>query len=344
MRAFTYAIDVLSACNLRCPSCPVENMRDLPTPKTLMSPEAFEAIVIKIKRETPGAVRVDMYNWAEPLLHPRLPRLLAITRRHGLPVGLSCNFNAWGDLEEVLGQEPESFHVSVSGFFQETYERTHPGGDIEKVKTHLRHLRETVDRCGRRTRVRVTYYCYIDNLGEDYGRMRDLCRSLGFMFVPLWAYLMPVEKLLDVYEGRPLSEGDRGLLALLAVAPEDARPARRAPSPDCVLRSRRTSISSDGSVALCCGVYDRTHNIAPHFLEASFDELQERKYAHPLCRRCMGLGVNDILLYSDFAAWNRIAAARIRPQSLPWGLRRMGWYFAVRRRTHQARPGLHALR
>lgn len=336
MKAFTYSIDVLSACNLRCPSCPVENMREVPTPKNVMSPEAFEAAILKIKGETPGPVKIDLYNWAEPLLHPDLPRLIAIARRHGLPVGLSANLNAWGGLEEVLRQGPESFQVSLSGFFQETYGRTHAGGEIETVKANLRRLRETLARLGGRTRVRVTYYCYIDNLGEDYRRMRDLCRSLGFTFLPLWAYLMPVEKLLDVYEGRPLTAQDHRLLALLAVGPQEARAARKASSPDCALRSRRTAINSDGSVALCCAVYDRRHNIAPDFLAAGFAKLQELKYSHPLCGRCMAHGVHDLFLFADLAAWNRIAAARIRPRSVPWGLRRVGWYLAVKRRLERS--------
>lgn len=338
MTAFTYAVDVLSGCNLRCPSCPVENMSSLPTPRTVMSAESFEAIVHKIERETPGASRLDLFNWAEPLLHPDLPRLVGIAKDHGLHVGLSTNLNIWGDLDEVLRQGPQSFSVSISGASQDVYGRGHVGGDVERVKDHLRRLGESVERSGGRTRVRVTYYCYRDNLGEDYRRMRELCRSLGFMFLPLWAYVMPVEKLLEVYEGGPLSGSDRKLIGRLAVTPEEIRAARRLPSRDCVFRSRRTAINSDGSVALCCGVYDRANNIARQFLDVSAEELRARKYAHPLCLRCMDQGIHDLLLYSNFAAWNRIAAARLRPEPLPWGLRRMGWYFTWRRRARRSFP------
>ncbi len=333
-KAFSYNIDVLGGCNLSCPSCPVGSMREVATPKTLMSPQVFEEIVLKIKRETPGTTHVSLYNWTEPILHPELPRLLSVARRHALPVALSCNFNTCRNLEGVLAEEPMSFRISVSGFFQKTYERTHRNGDIAKVKANMRLLRETMDRLDSMMQVHVAYHCYVDNLGEDYTRMRDFCTSLGFFFLPMWAYVTSIEKLLDVYEGRELGQQDRSVLGLLAVSPEEAREvARRRASADCVLRSHQTTINSDGSVALCCGVYDRKANIAPHFLDVSFEELQTAKYKHPLCGRCMSHGIHDLLTYTDFASWNRFAAVRISPRQLPPELRRMGWFFAFQRRV-----------
>jgi hypothetical protein len=310
-----------------------------------MSPETFEEIVSKIERETPVVKRIDLFNWGEPTLHPRLPQFLGIARRRGLPVVLSSNLNTRCDLEELVRQEPAGIHVSLSGFTQETYERSHPGGDIERVIANLRRLRGILDRLGSRTRVRVTYYCYLDNLGEDFTRMRGLCASLRFPFLPLWAYLMPVEKLLEVSEGAPLTTQARQLVERLAVPPDEAlKRARRLASPDCILRSLRTSINSDGSVALCCGVYDRENNIAPRFLDVSFKELQDLKEGHPLCERCTGRGVRDVLLYSDYAAWNRSAAARIRPQKLPPELRKVGWFFSARRHIERLLPGVHIAR
>lgn len=333
-KAFTYNIDVLASCNLSCPSCPVGNMPGLPAPASRMSPEAFEEILLKIKRETPGTTQIGLYNWAEPILHPELPKLLAIARKHQMPVALSCNFNSSRNLEAILREEPMSFRVSVSGFHQKTYERTHQKGDIEKVKTHLRELRETMDRLKSKTQVQVAYHCYIDNLGDDYTQMRAFCAELGFFFLPMWAYFMPIEKLLTVFEGKDLSEQDQGVLRLLAVTPHEARDvARLRKSPDCTLRSHQTAINSDGSVALCCGVYDRKHNIAPKFVDATFDELQAAKYQHALCRRCMHNGIHDLVTYTDFDAWNRIASAKILPQKLPKELRRLGMFYSLRRKV-----------
>ncbi len=57
---------------------------------------------------------------------------------------------------------------------------------------------------------------------------------------------------------------------------------------DCVLRSSQTVINHDGSVALCCGVYDPVYNIANSFLEVNFNDLQTLKYSNAYCAECMG--------------------------------------------------------
>ena len=172
MKAFTYSIDVLSACNLRCPSCPVENMRDVPTPKNVMSPEAFEATrpqdqgrdagprqdrPVQLGRAAPPSRSPSSYRDRAPPWPARRP--LRQPQRLGAASKRSC------------ARGRRAFRSPCRDFFRETYGRTHAGGEIETVKANLRRLRETLDRLGGRTRVRVTYYCYIDNLGEDYRRV-----------------------------------------------------------------------------------------------------------------------------------------------------------------------------
>ena len=51
------------------------------------------------------------------------------------------------------------------------------------------------------------------------------------------------------------------------------------------------AINADGSVALCCAVFDNKYNIADNFLEISHADLQKLKYSHPLCEECMRHGV-----------------------------------------------------
>ena len=43
----------------------------------------------------------------------------------------------------------------------------------------------------------------------------------------------------------------------------------------------------DGSVALCCSVYDQAQMLGVSFLEQSHAQLEVRKYKHPFCRTCM---------------------------------------------------------
>lgn len=60
---------------------------------------------------------------------------------------------------------------------------------------------------------------------------------------------------------------------------------------DCELRFNQTAINSDGSVALCRGVYEEASMLGAHFLEHGHRELEAMKYAHPTCKTCFGQGL-----------------------------------------------------
>jgi len=55
MTRFFFNIDVLGSCNLRCPSCPVGNSRDVRLPTGFMEPPLLAAIIAKAKAESVAA-------------------------------------------------------------------------------------------------------------------------------------------------------------------------------------------------------------------------------------------------------------------------------------------------
>jgi hypothetical protein len=317
VETFTYHIDIVGSCNLRCPSCPVGNSPDVPHAKGLMPLDLYKQILDKIIKECPYRPIVNLYNWAEPFLHPQLPEFVRVARDLQLPVGISSNLNISRNIDEVVRAEPRVFRVTVSGFTQEVYSRVQPKGDIETVKANMLKIREARERCGSKTPVHLIYLCYLHNMGDEYDNMRALSAELGFRFAPCWAYLMGPERYIEWYEDGP-TEKDQALIDLLIVQPDRAREIalRHMPS-DCVMRSRQSAINCDGSVALCCGAYDSTHDIAVSFLEASHESLQEAKYQHPLCEKCMKHGIHLTAKYVGIREWNAIAAERLKPQRVP---------------------------
>ncbi len=318
MASHDYYIDVVGGCNLQCPSCPVGSMVGAPRPKGVMSEELFRDIARKIRRENPDIKRVSLYNWTEPSLHPRLPRLIEIAREEGLQCSLSTNLNNFRNMDGVIAANPRRIRISLSGFTQPYYERTHRKGDVEVVKANMRELRETIDRLGADTRVHVIYHCYVDNCGDELSNMRALADELDFEFQALWAHVMTVEKNLSYFKDG-IDPDDQSVVDLLAVKPEEYREiALRHPSRDCHMRSHETTINCDGSVALCCSVYDSDkYSIATSFLEHSKDELQRKKYSHPLCGECMRNGYHDVAMYTALDEWTAIARDRIAPDPVP---------------------------
>jgi hypothetical protein len=288
---FTYHIEVSGVCNLRCPSCPVGNTPTDGPPKTFMDPELFTAIITKIRKEQLALgrqrVRLDLYNWGEPLLHPNLPQFIETAMQAGFTVGVSTNLNYGKRLDALAAAAPAFIRISVSGFFQETYGRTHRGGNIETVKANMVRLRHALDAHHSLTPVEVGYIAYRHNVGRDLALMAALCGQLDFKFSKDCAALMPLERLLEAIEtGHVPPE-------IADILPLDPQRVARLSKPfadahtDCNLRKSFININSDGSVPLCCALWDRAYDVAGNYLVVSESDIQKARYDSTMCRRCM---------------------------------------------------------
>jgi hypothetical protein len=101
-----------------------------------MSLEMFQAILDKAQLET--IVRgICLFNWAEPLLHPRCPEFVAECHKRGLACHLSTNLNSTRNLKETLHAKPTSIRISLSGWTNDSSNKTHTGGNLDKVKERI---------------------------------------------------------------------------------------------------------------------------------------------------------------------------------------------------------------
>jgi MoaA/NifB/PqqE/SkfB family radical SAM enzyme len=289
--SYVYTIDIVGTCNLRCPSCPVGNLPDSARARGFMDYALFERIVDKLQRESPAAVpEVWLFNWGEPLLHPEAPRFLRLLRERGLPAHLSTNLNIRHGLDEVVAAAPATLKVSISGFSAATYADTHRRGHLELVVANLHALRAALDRHRVATRVWVGQHVYRGNQHE-VEPLAALCRGLGFEHQPIAAFYQPLEKLIRIAEGEVLHEP---VLDQLLEHPASYLPrfaATRDRHYDCELRSNQTVINHDGTVALCCSVYEPHNQLGLAFVDAPRALIEQRKYAHPTCATCQRLGL-----------------------------------------------------
>ncbi len=285
---FYYLIDVVGTCNLRCPSCPVGNYAQAPA-KGLMSVDKYQEVLDKITREHPREkIFIDLYNWGEPGLHKHLGEIIRRTKGRGYGVGISTNLNVFPDMKDVVAAAPSYIRISLSGYFNETYQQTHRRGDINVVKANMHMVRHWIDRLSSDTIVQVGFHIYRGNFPEDFRKMRALCDDLGFIFAPTVAAIMPVEKAVQAVDFGTVP-GDETILANLVVSTRDRvalLSSARERYPDCQYRQKRTTINFDGTVPLCCATYEQTQIIADDFLSTSREEIQARKYKHPFCVKC----------------------------------------------------------
>ncbi len=290
---FIYSIDVSGTCNLRCPSCPVGNFPDALRSKGFMDLDLFRRIVEKIKQDrVVDNPKVWLFNWGEPLLHPKLPEMIAILKQNGLYAMISTNLSIKRNLEETIRAEPDEIKISLSGLTQAVYSKTHVKGDIELVKRNMGLIRDLIDKFNLSIRVWVGHHLYRHNIHES-AAMEHLCRTLRFDYHSIPAFYSPLEKMVDLIEGRS-DASETELLANLLVHPLDALALKRKTinkDLDCEMRFNMTAINHDGSVALCCGTYDSQNMLGVDFIDKSHAEIQQLKYRHPFCKKCYDYGL-----------------------------------------------------
>jgi hypothetical protein len=318
---FVYNIDIAGTCNLGCASCPVGNT-PLKTasrgrqPRGFMPFEQFSKTLEKILRECPVERPViSIYNWGEPLLHPDVGRIVRLVRSHDLYCAVSTNLNQDRFLDDLVAAGPSNIKISLSGFTQDVYGRTHNKGHIEVVKTNMRRLRELIDQYGSRIDVFIGYHDYIGNDGDELASMEALARELGFGLKHKIARVAPLEKVLPLSSDGSVPEAaDRPIFDLLLVKPAEWTRVALGEGVEeaCVMRDQEMALNYDGSVALCCNVFDYANNVAPDFLAVSHDELQARKNRHELCGPCQKAGYPRSGGLDGHPEILRIAAARSR--------------------------------
>ena len=302
-KIYTYWVDIVGACNLRCPSCPRGNFTsndviEAPPDAGLMTFEMFKDILRKIKEDGPSLnPQIHLYNWGEPLLHPEIAKFVEYALSQGMYCGISANLNFDGTLRDVVKAGPDFIRVSLSGFQQDVYGQTHRRGNIERVKANMRKLRDYMTEFDKTFYVEVNYHVYKHNAAADLENMIEFCNELRFNISPVWAFYLPIEKNLELLKGNVSAE-DQKLIDLYAIPPkramELALPHR---NQYCPVRERTTVISFDGTVPLCCNTFDKAHIVADSFLDTSHEAIQKAKHENPLCGPCMENGLHVFLAY-----------------------------------------------
>ena len=285
-------IDILSSCNLACPTCPVSNMKKIPG--AIMELEQFKKIINKLKKDYPNLEEIGLYNWTEPLLHPKLSEFIEVVKGAGFSCTMSANLNYIKNLEEVVKKEPNSIRVSLSGFEQKTYEKGHKKGNIETVKQNMKILSELIKKYNEATNVTVLYLKYKHNL-SDISAMRKYANSLSFNFEEYWAYLMPVEKNIEYLETpEKIDQDTNEIIQSLRFEPRAhlkiLKPYKKN---RCLLLENQLVLNAAGEIQLCCASYN-TSFTNKNYLDLTPKQIQDLRHGNDLCRRCMGHGIHTV--------------------------------------------------
>lgn len=308
-----YLIDVVGTCNLRCPSCPVGNFEKTDfleklRPKGFMKLDLFTRILDKIVEESKQRsepFQVSLYNWGDALLHPEIDKIFEALAERQIIFHLSSNLNNNASFQKLVATAT-SLRISMSGGANSSYQESHVGGDINLVISNMYRLRHSIDKLNGKVNVGVFYHVYKDNCDDNMVWLAKLSKDLGFRFDVGYAFFMPLEKYLYYLDGSPkFTENDRKTMdRMVLTIDEGLSISRSAVLNGCDLRSNQLVINHDGSVPVCCGVYDPIYFVSNNFLEETHENLQQKRMNADICRRCMAIGAHKSVCYLPNDVWD----------------------------------------
>jgi len=174
-------IDIVGPCNLRCAMCPHGALEHRSTERGrgFMPVELFERTMAFLQERGFLGEYVNLYNWGDPLLHPRLGDILDVCHAMRIKPIISTNLSfPLRTVRDVTHHDLELLLVSISGFSESTYSRNHVRGDFPRVRQNLEAL---ADDRGRIRDVLVKYLTFRYNR-DELEAARAFSVSAGFQF------------------------------------------------------------------------------------------------------------------------------------------------------------------
>jgi MoaA/NifB/PqqE/SkfB family radical SAM enzyme len=299
IQRFDYQVDISGACNLRCISCPRGNMPQQP-PAGYMSAAIYKQVLDKILREDPFTGVVTLYNWGEPLLNPDLAVIVAYSNERNVLTAISSNLNVRRDFSDVIKAKPMWFRISLSGF-EKTYEITHTGGSWELLLENMHKLKAWRAQYHPNMAVEMFYHIYRHNNREDFHKMRQLCKDLGFTFRYRHAALAPLDNIEAIVEGRAVSEAARAAMSMQILPVSEAMDIARQQIDGACHYERCLWIRWDCAVAQCMEWYADNKTLVPGgFLDTPLDEIAAARENNTFCEECKRKAIHRCyVVYGD---------------------------------------------
>ena len=278
-------IEPTNVCNCNCVICPRQSMSRA---TGFMPMDLFQRIVEQVRALGPSKVR--LFNFGEPLLHPKLCDMIAYCRQKDLPVHFQTNgiHLAESVIRSLFATGLDYLGVSVNGLTPAEYEMIRPGFSFSAVRNNVRRVRAIAAEIGARVHIHVNAQIL---KSEKERRMKDI-----ETYVRSWSGLADSLSVsgLSFYQGIAYPIGGRLQKADLRQLPRRADSQVRCTEP-----FDRLVIKWDGRVTACCADYDALFVVGDLETQRLPDiwnsprmnllrtAVRERRYnAMPHCRSC----------------------------------------------------------
>lgn len=133
-------LESTNACNLNCIMCPT-GLGQMKRKRGYMDWDLYRSIV----DEMAGHVKVTtLHIWGEPLLHPKMPEMIAYAREKGLRAEISTNATLLTEdtSKEILKAGLGAIYMCLDGASAETYEAIRRRGDFDQTTANIQRFIE----------------------------------------------------------------------------------------------------------------------------------------------------------------------------------------------------------
>jgi radical SAM protein with 4Fe4S-binding SPASM domain len=172
-------VELTSYCNLRCPVCPA-GAGTLTRAPQAMEPRLFERLM---EEAGPYLLTLALWAWGEPLLHPQLERMLAVTRRYPVVTLLSTNGQNLNQdrVQEALQNEPPGYLiVAIDGLCDKTNSLYRKGAKLATALEGVRALAEWKSRTGARLPVLHCRFMVMRHNEHELPGLREFAADARF--------------------------------------------------------------------------------------------------------------------------------------------------------------------
>lgn len=237
-------VDPLNVCNLRCPLCPT-GTGDLERKQQRMEWDVFTKTIDQV---APYAYEVNLHNWGESLLHPRIFDMIRYVKSKNIATNMSTNFNRASDekIDQLIKSGLEYLILSIDGISQETYVKYRVRGNANKVLGNVEKLIARRKELGSSTPYIEWQFILFEHNAHELDAARQMAEEMGvdrFRVIPPGVPILAQEpeKLKDDWFLK--DENDR-VEAFSGDEPSS-----------CFYLYRSLTTNPDGGTAPCCIVY-----------------------------------------------------------------------------------------
>lgn len=267
-------IDIIDACNLRCPTCP-RGSHEIPNSSEKMSLGDFENIIQTFSQQY-GIKSFTLYNWMEPFLVNDLHKYFDVLEEYSCKGTLSSNLSLKNNdvIERVITHNAlDSIMISVSGFSNDVHGIYHRGSDINIVKANLAFISEL------RLRRPLESFVYVKFLKFDYNEsdallFKEYAKKLGLAFYVFNAW---GDSASFKYPSAPRTLADR-LGNSLSAKPVDIN--------HCCSLFNQIAINAKCDIFACCREPTVDKLMIGNFYTDTIEDIFVKKFFYPGCRSC----------------------------------------------------------